>query len=151
MSFRSEDRRYSAESGGVFERKGANRRRLRSAHSAAAVIAALLLILQSLLAVAATPAHAARLGLSIGPTPICALAEPGDPKAPTRDHARPHCCLPGKSCDGSAPPLIVESRASLGRSPVLALASSSRPCAAARRRPAGWASSWSPRAPPTLS
>jgi len=135
----------------VFEREGANRRRKRSAHSTAAIVATLLALLQSLFAIATTPAHAARFGAAVGLTPICAIDEEGDPRAPARDHARSHCCLPGESCDGSAPPFVFESRAPEGRSPALVLASFSRLCDAPRRPPAGWASSWSSRAPPIFS
>ncbi|WP_400770508.1 hypothetical protein [Methylosinus sporium] len=134
----------------MFERKGANRRSSGAAHSAAAVVAALLLILQSLVTVAA-PAHSARLGAAAGLAPICALDAPADPKAPARDHARSHCCLPGESCDGSAPPFVVESIAAPRRPPILALAAFSWLSAPPRGPPEGWASSWSSRAPPAVS
>jgi hypothetical protein len=133
----------------VFEGKGANRRRKGAAHSAVATVAALLLILQSFVAGLA-PAHAARLAAA-GLAPICAVDEPSDPKSPSRDHARSHCCLPGESCDGSAPPVAFEGDGPQDRSRLLALVSFSRLREAPRRQPAGWASSWSSRAPPAFS
>jgi len=114
------------------------------------LIAVLAMLLQGLLLGSGVPAHAAADGVDAGAAPICAPAPGGDHGLPACDHPRPHCCLSGASCDDPAAPGPASPEAGLWSRGV-AMTATPRLALSLRRPPAGWASSWSAQAPPSVS
>jgi hypothetical protein len=137
------------------DRQMGSRRQALSVHPALVCVLAVLVILQGFAAVCSSHAHSPRAGegalalFSTGPN--CVPDAQDDHHSPVHEHDEAQCCVLCGARDLDGTPLAAVALVVASLEPPPALWTGTRLVDAHMKPPAGWASSWSSRAPPFFS